>query len=75
MPPRMRVAPAARAGRCEPRRERSGPRMRQHYSHRPLPSSPSCSVPGHAAEVITHYAKAHSHDLIVVGHRGHFLGD
>jgi len=32
-------------------------------------------VPGHAAEVITHYAKAHSHDLIVVGHRGHFLGD
>jgi nucleotide-binding universal stress UspA family protein len=32
-------------------------------------------VPGHAAEVITHYAKAHGHDLIVVGHRGHFLGD
>jgi nucleotide-binding universal stress UspA family protein len=32
-------------------------------------------VAGHAAEVITHYAKAHSHDLIVVGHRGHFLGD
>jgi nucleotide-binding universal stress UspA family protein len=32
-------------------------------------------VPGHAAEVITHYAKAHGHDLIIVGHRGHFLGD
>jgi nucleotide-binding universal stress UspA family protein len=32
-------------------------------------------VTGHAAEVITHYAKAHGHDLIVVGHRGHFLGD
>lgn len=32
-------------------------------------------VPGHAAEVIAHYAKAHGHDLIVVGHKGHFLGD
>jgi nucleotide-binding universal stress UspA family protein len=32
-------------------------------------------VPGHAAEVITHYAKAHGHDLILIGHRGHFLGD
>jgi nucleotide-binding universal stress UspA family protein len=32
-------------------------------------------VPGHAAEVITHYAQAHAHDLIIVGHRGHFLGD
>lgn len=32
-------------------------------------------VPGHAAEVITHYAKAHGHDLIIIGHRGHFLGD
>jgi nucleotide-binding universal stress UspA family protein len=32
-------------------------------------------VPGHAAEVITHYAAAHAHDLIVIGHRGHFLGD
>jgi nucleotide-binding universal stress UspA family protein len=32
-------------------------------------------VPGHAAEVITQYAKAHGHDLIVVGHKGHFLGD
>ena len=32
-------------------------------------------VPGHAAEVITHYAKAHGCDLIVIGHRGHFLGD
>ena len=31
-------------------------------------------VPGHAAEVIGHYAKAHGHDLIVVGQRGHFLG-
>lgn len=32
-------------------------------------------VPGHAAEVITHYARAHGHDLIVIGHRGHFMGD
>jgi nucleotide-binding universal stress UspA family protein len=32
-------------------------------------------VPGHAAELITDYARAHGHDLIVVGHRGHFLGD
>jgi nucleotide-binding universal stress UspA family protein len=32
-------------------------------------------VVGHAAEVITHYARAHGHDLIVIGHRGHFLGD
>ena len=32
-------------------------------------------VPGHPAEVIAHYAKAHGHDLIVVGHRGHFQGD
>ena len=32
-------------------------------------------VAGHAAEVITHYADAHGHDLIVIGHRGHFLGD
>lgn len=32
-------------------------------------------VPGHAAEVITHYAKVHGHDLIIIGHRGHFLGD
>lgn len=32
-------------------------------------------VPGHAAEVITHYAEAHGHDLIVIGHRGHFCGD
>jgi nucleotide-binding universal stress UspA family protein len=32
-------------------------------------------VLGHAAEVITHYARAHGHDLIVIGHRGHFLGD
>jgi nucleotide-binding universal stress UspA family protein len=28
-------------------------------------------VPGHAAEVITHYAAAHGHDLIVIGHKGH----
>jgi nucleotide-binding universal stress UspA family protein len=32
-------------------------------------------IPGHAAEVISHYAKAHGHDLIVIGHKGHFLGD
>jgi nucleotide-binding universal stress UspA family protein len=32
-------------------------------------------VPGHAAEVITHYALAHGHDLVVLGYRGHFLGD
>lgn len=32
-------------------------------------------VPGHAAEIITHYARAHGHDLIVIGHKGHFLGD
>ena len=32
-------------------------------------------LPGHAAEVITHYARAHGHDRIVIGHRGHFLGD
>jgi nucleotide-binding universal stress UspA family protein len=30
-------------------------------------------IAGHAPEVITHYA--HAHDPIVVGHRGHFLGD
>ncbi len=32
-------------------------------------------IPGHAAEAISHYASAHGHDLIVIGHRGHFLGD
>jgi nucleotide-binding universal stress UspA family protein len=32
-------------------------------------------LPGHEAEVITHYARAHDHDLIVIGHRGHFLED
>lgn len=32
-------------------------------------------IPGHAAEVITHYAKSQDHDLIVIGHKGHFLGD
>jgi nucleotide-binding universal stress UspA family protein len=25
--------------------------------------------------VIARYARAHGHDLIVIGHRGHFLGD
>ncbi len=32
-------------------------------------------IAGHAAEVISHYARAHGHALIVIGHRGHFLGD
>jgi nucleotide-binding universal stress UspA family protein len=32
-------------------------------------------IPGHAAEVISDYTRAHGHDLIVIGHRGHFLGD
>jgi len=31
--------------------------------------------PGHAAELITRYARDHDADLVVVGHRGHFLGD
>jgi nucleotide-binding universal stress UspA family protein len=30
---------------------------------------------GHAAELITSYARDHRADLIVVGHKGHFLGD
>ncbi len=30
---------------------------------------------GHAAELITMYARDHRADLIVVGHKGHFLGD
>ena len=30
---------------------------------------------GHAAELITSYAHDHGADLIVVGHKGHFLGD
>ena len=30
--------------------------------------------PGHAAELITSFARATA-DLIVVGHRGHVLGD
>jgi nucleotide-binding universal stress UspA family protein len=30
-------------------------------------------APGHTADIITHYA--HGHDLIAIGHRGHFLGD
>jgi nucleotide-binding universal stress UspA family protein len=30
---------------------------------------------GHAAELITTYAREHGADLIVVGHKGHFLGD
>ena len=32
-------------------------------------------VPGHSADVITHYAAAHGHDLIVIGYHGHFMGD
>ena len=32
-------------------------------------------VPGHPAEVISRYARAQGHDLIVIGHKGHFLGD
>lgn len=32
-------------------------------------------LPGHPAEVITDYARAQGHDLVVVGHKGHFLGD
>jgi nucleotide-binding universal stress UspA family protein len=31
--------------------------------------------PGHAAELITRYARDNEADLIVVGHKGHFLGD
>jgi nucleotide-binding universal stress UspA family protein len=31
--------------------------------------------PGHAAELITRYAKERDADLIVVGHKGHFLRD
>ena len=30
---------------------------------------------GHAAELITAYAREHGADLIVVGHKGHFLQD
>jgi nucleotide-binding universal stress UspA family protein len=30
---------------------------------------------GHAAALITGYARDHAADLVVVGHRGHFLGD
>ena len=32
-------------------------------------------VPGHSAEAIVHYAAAHGHDLIVVAHHAHILGD
>lgn len=32
-------------------------------------------VPGHSADVIVHYAVAHAHDLIVVAHHVHLLGD
>ncbi|HET6869707.1 MAG TPA: universal stress protein [Solirubrobacteraceae bacterium] len=32
-------------------------------------------VPGHTAGVIVHYAVAHAHDLIVVAHHSHLLGD
>jgi nucleotide-binding universal stress UspA family protein len=31
--------------------------------------------PGHAAELIVHYAKAHDFDLVILGHKGHFLED
>jgi nucleotide-binding universal stress UspA family protein len=31
--------------------------------------------PGHAAELIVGYAKSHDFDLVVVGHKGHFLED
>ena len=31
--------------------------------------------PGHAAEVISHYAADGGYDLVVLGHRGHFLRD
>jgi nucleotide-binding universal stress UspA family protein len=30
---------------------------------------------GHAAELITDYARDHEADLVVVGHKGHFLQD
>ncbi len=30
---------------------------------------------GHAAEVISHFAEAGGYDLVVLGHRGHFLRD
>ncbi len=32
-------------------------------------------VPGHSADSIVHYAAAHAHDLIVVAHHAHILGD
>ena len=31
--------------------------------------------PGHAAELIVRYARDHGADLVVVGHKGHFLED
>jgi nucleotide-binding universal stress UspA family protein len=31
--------------------------------------------PGHAAELIVSYAKSHDFDLVIVGHKGHFLED
>lgn len=31
--------------------------------------------PGHAAELIVRYARERDVDLVVVGHKGHFLGD
>ncbi len=31
--------------------------------------------PGHAAEVISEFASAGGYDLVVLGHRGHFLRD
>jgi len=30
---------------------------------------------GHAAEVISHFAAAGGYDLVVIGHKGHFLHD
>jgi len=32
-------------------------------------------VPGHAADLIVRYASEHGFDLVVVGHKGHFLED
>jgi nucleotide-binding universal stress UspA family protein len=31
--------------------------------------------PGHAAELIVRFARQHDFDLVVVGHKGHFLED
>ena len=32
-------------------------------------------VPGRSADVIVHYAAEHAHDLIVIAHHAHLLGD